>query len=173
MTLNGGSPNYPAGMGSATCMMQTGPTAQMWSCSPILAIKGLVAISRANGVRVPFPSRHSRTNQMSINWHELYVVTMALAFWGPQLKGKHLLFHCDNTSVVHIMAKASTCSKTMMEQVCTFTLLSMQHNIQVHMQHITEVSNNIADALSCFEVDRFWQLCPHAEADPLPTAKTW
>ena len=54
--LNGGSPTYQAGMGSATCMMQTGPTAQTWSCSLTLAIKGLVAIFRANGVGFLFPA---------------------------------------------------------------------------------------------------------------------
>ena len=31
--------------------------------------------------------------QMSINWHELYAVTMALALWGPCLRGKCLFFH--------------------------------------------------------------------------------
>ena len=53
-----------------------------------------------------FPPQSFGDKQMSINWHELYAVTMALALWGPQLKGKHLLFHCNNTSVVHIMARA-------------------------------------------------------------------
>ena len=120
-----------------------------------------------------FPQQAFKDQQMSINCHELYAVTMALALWGPQLKGKHLLFHCDNTSVVHIMAKASTCSKTMMALVHTFTFLSMQHNIHVHIQHITGVNSDIADALSCFEMDRFQQLCPHAEADHLPTANIW
>ena len=92
---------------------------------------------------------------MSINWCELYVVTMALALWGPQLVGKHLLFHCDNASMVHIMAKASSCSKTMMVLVHTFTLLVMQHNMHVKLQHIVGVKNDVADALSCFKMDRF------------------
>ena len=120
-----------------------------------------------------FPQQAFKDQQMSINWHELYAVTMALALWGPQLKGKCLVFHCNNASVVHIMAKASTCSKTMMALVHTFILLSMQHNIQVHIQHITRVSNDIADALSHFEMDRFQQLCLHTETNPLPTAKIW
>ena len=53
------------------------------------------------------------------------------------------------------MAKASTCSKTMMALVHTFLLLAMHHNIQVHIQHITRFSNDIVDALSHFEMDRF------------------
>ena len=71
------------------------------------------------------------------------------------------------------MAKAFTHSKTMMALVCTFTLLSMQHNIHVHIQHIARVNNDIADALSHFEMDSFQQLCLHAETDPLPMVNFW
>ena len=120
-----------------------------------------------------FPCQSFGDKQMSINWHELYVATMALALWGPQLKGKHLLFHCDNASIVHIMAKASTCSKTMMALVRTFMLLAMQHNVHVHIQHLAGVDNDMADMLLHFEMDRFWQLCPHAVPEPLPLANIW
>ena len=84
-----------------------------------------------------------------------------------------MLFHCNNASVVHIMAKASTHSKTMMALVHTVTLLSMQLNIHVHIKHIARANNDIADALSHFRMDRFWQLRLHAEADPFPAAKIW
>ena len=110
---------------------------------------------------------------MSINWCEVYVVSMALALWGPQLKGKHLLFHCDNASMVHIMARASSCSKTMMVLVCTFTLLAMQHNMHVKIQHIAGVNYDVAEALSHFEMDRLQQLCPQAVPDPLLPVKIW
>ena len=33
-----------------------------------------------------FPQQAFKDQQMSINWCKLYVVTMALALWGPQLK---------------------------------------------------------------------------------------
>ena len=56
----------------------------------------------------------------------------------------------------------------MMALVCTFTVLSMQHNIHVHIQHIVGVNNEIVDALSHFAMDRFQWLCLHAEAEPLP-----
>ena len=150
-----------------------------WTSSPDVELftnasnKGFGCYFQGQWCQGTFPQQAFKDQQMSINWHELYAVTMALALWGPQLKGKHLLFHCDNALVVNIMAKASTHSKTMMALVCTFTLLSMQHNIHVHIQHIARVSNDIAEALSHFEMVRFWQLCPHAEADSLPVAKIW
>ena len=150
-----------------------------WTNSPDVELftdasnKGFGCYFQGQWCQGTFPQQAFKDQQRHLNWHELYAVTMALVLWGPKLKGKHLLFHCNNALVVHIMAKASACSKTMMTLVHTFTLLSMQHNVQVHIQHITRVSNNIADALSCFEMDRFWQLCLHAEADPLPVAKIW
>ena len=120
-----------------------------------------------------FPSQSFGDKQMSINWHELYAITMALALWGPQLKGKHLLFHCNNTSVVHIMARASSHGKTMMVLVCTFTLLMMQHNVHIKIQHIAGVNNDMADVLSHFEMDRFQQLCLEAAPNPLLPVKIW
>ena len=47
----------------------------MWSCSLMLVIKGLDVIFRDNGVRVPFPSRHSRTTR--------WVYTGASYMWSP------------------------------------------------------------------------------------------
>ena len=92
---------------------------------------------------------------------------------GAPVKREVLAFHCNNASVVHIMAKASTCSKTMVALVHTFMLLAMQYNVQVHIQHIAGVCNDIADVLSHFEMHRFWQLCPHAEPGPLTPANIW
>ena len=150
-----------------------------WTSSPDMELftnasdKGFCCYFQGQWCQGTFPKQGFKDQQMSINWHELYAVTMALALWGPHLKGKCLLLHCNNASVVHIMAKASTHSKTMMALVQTFTLLSMQHNIHMHIQHIAGVNNKIADALSHFEMDRFCKLCLHVQADPLPKVNIW
>ena len=41
----------------------------------------------------------------SIQWKELYPIALACLLWGPLWKGKKLLFHCDNQSVVDIWAE--------------------------------------------------------------------
>ena len=66
---------------------------------------------------------------MNINWRELCAVTMALAFWGNPFKGKGIVVHCDNISVMQIMAKCSSKSKSMMVLVCSLTMFGMQHNL--------------------------------------------
>ena len=150
-----------------------------WTSSPDLELftnasdKGFKCYIQGQWCQGTFPQQAFKDLQMNIIWCELYAVTMALALWGPHLKGKHLLLHYGKALLVHIMAKASTHSKTMMALVWTFTLLSMQHNIHVHIQHIAGVNNDIVDALSHFKMDRFWQLCQHAEVKPLPEVYIW
>ena len=61
----------------------------------------------------------------------------------------------------------------MMVLVCSFTLLMMQHNVHVKIQHIAGVKNDVADAFSHFEMYRFCQLCPQAAPEPLPPVMIW
>ena len=150
-----------------------------WTNSPDMELytdasdKGFGCYFQGEWCQGTFPSHSFGDKQMSINWCKLYAVTMALALWGPQLTGKHLLFHCDNASVVHIMAKASLHSKTMMVLVCTFTLLAMHHNIHIKIQHIAGAINEVADMLSRFDMERFWWLCPGAAPQPLSPITIW
>ena len=117
-------------MESASCTKQ-------WTSSPHIELytdasdKGFGCYFQGQWCQGKFPAQSFGDKQISINWHELYVVTMALALWGPKLVGKHILFHCNNASLVHIMAKASSRSKTMMVLVHSFTLLAMRHNVHV------------------------------------------
>ena len=85
---------------------------------------------------------------------------MALAIWGNQFKGKRILVHCDKASIMQIMAKCSSKSKSMMVLVCSLAMFGMQHNFDLHLQHIPGVNNGIADALSRFNHEQFWQLAP-------------
>ena len=103
-----------------------------------------------------FPEPCFQDGLMSINWRELYGITMALAIWGDQFRGKRILVHCDNTSIVQIMTKCSSRSKSMMVLVCSLLLFGMQNNFDLCLQHIPRVNNSTANALSRFNNDEFW-----------------
>ena len=72
-----------------------------WTSTPDMELftdasnKGFGCYFQGQWCQGTFPQQSFGDWQMSINCHELYVATMALALWGPQLRGKHLLFHCD------------------------------------------------------------------------------
>ena len=105
---------------------------------------------------------------MSINWRELYAVTMTLAIWGDQFKGKRFMVHCDNMSIVQIMAKCSSKSKSMMDLVCSLAMFGMQNNFDLHLQHIPGVNNGVVNALSRFNHDQFCHLSPDADYNMMP-----
>ena len=86
-----------------------------------------------------FPESCFQDGPISINWRELYAITMALAIWGDQFKGKRILVHCDNTSVMQIMAKCSSRSKATMVLVCSLAMFGMQNNFDLCLQHIPRV----------------------------------
>ena len=74
---------------------------------------------------------------------------------GNQFKGKRILVHCDNASVMQIMAKCSSKSKSMMVLVHSLAMFGMQNNFVLCLQHIPRVNNGIADALCRFNHDQF------------------
>ena len=53
-----------------------------------------------------------------------------------------------------------------MELVRKLVLLSMQHNFLVRARHVPGASNEVADALSRFQMQRFRALAPDADQSP-------
>jgi len=56
-----------------------------------------------------------------------------------------------------------------MHLVRFLVLISMKHNFLVRAHHVPGVYNEIADALSRFQVQRFRELAPGADQIPSPS----
>ena len=80
--------------------------------------------------------------------------------WHPFLARRHLQFWCDNIWVVSIIYSVHSKVPHIMDLVRRLVLLSMQHNFVVWARHVPGVSNEIADALSHFQMLCFWALTP-------------
>ena len=106
---------------------------------------------------------------ISIEWQELFLIVVACAIWYPLFKGKRLQFWCDNQSVVSIRKSGHSKAPLIMELVRKLVLLSMEHNFLVRARHVPGVSNEIADALSRFQMQRFWALAPDTDQIPCTT----
>ena len=61
----------------------------------------------------------------------------------------------------------------MMALVHTFRLLAMQHHVHIKVQHIAGLNNEVADALSRFDMDRFRRLCLGAAPKLLSPVTIW
>ena len=115
-----------------------------------------------------FPEACFWDGPMSINWRELYDHHHGPSYLGDQFKGKRILVHCDNASVMQIMAKCSSRSKSMMVLVCSLAMFGMQNNFDLCLQHIPGVNNGIADDLSRFNNDQFWHLALDVDPSMMP-----
>ena len=96
-----------------------------------------------------------------ITWKELYAVVCAVNTWGHNWARKKILFHCDNNTVVSIWNKGSTRCREIMTLVCMLHFCAAHYNMHVMITHITGTDNCIADAISCFQMDRFRSLTPY------------
>ena len=144
----------------------------VWSRSPDLEL--FTDASGGLGFGIYFQGRWlngswpSDLSDRSIQWMELYPIALSCLLWGPLWKGKKLLFHCDNQSVVDIWAKGSFRDPLLMHLVRSIFFCAASHQFSVLVSHIRGTDNSIADALSRFQMLRFRQPVPQADLEPTP-----
>ena len=107
-----------------------------------------------------------RERGISIEWQELFPIVVACAIWFPHFSGKRVQFWCDNESVVAIINSGHSKAPRILDLLRFLVLISMKHNFFVRVRHVPGVSNEIADALSCFQDACFRAAAPKAEQTP-------
>lgn len=100
---------------------------------------------------------------------ELVPILLSISLWGQKLfKNKKIIMHTDNQALVSIINKQTSKSKRVMMLVRKMVLLLLENNIMFKAQHIYGKVNNIADALSRKQFQKFRTLAPNADQDPEP-----
>ena len=173
-------------MGSAFCMShQCRMSALHWCqwCGLWLLLSGTLLSGQVP--RYPLPEQAHKHQLERVVCHHC-----GCSCLGDQFKGKGIRVLCNSTSIMQIMAKCSSKSKSMMVLVCSLTMFSMQYNFDLCLQHVPEVDNDIADALSRFNhgcrhkhdatgfiplpVDRSsWSSLPCLSTNSPPTTCLW
>ena len=104
---------------------------------------------------------------LHINVLEFFAVVAAVFTWGDSWRNSSILFHTDNTGVIHAWEKRSSKDPLIMQLMRAMFFFCAQRNIQPSFAHVAGIDNSKADALSRFQVIRFRNMAP--EADELPT----
>jgi hypothetical protein len=76
-----------------------------------------------------------------ITWKELRGVRHAIESFLPQLKGRHVLLHEDNTAVVATLTKLATWSRVMMTEVHRKWYLLDTNDIHIRPRYIRSAAN--------------------------------
>ena len=120
---------------------------------------GFGGFFRGNWFQGRWPEK-CKSEKHSIAWLEFFPVVVAIVVWGRLLKGKRVIIRSDNAAVVAIINKQSSKCPEIMKLVRFFVLQCLKDNVVFSARHIPGVKNNIADALSRFQMDRFREYAP-------------
>ena len=101
---------------------------------------------------------------------EFVPIVVAIVVWGKLFRGRRVLFWSDNQAVVTIINKQTSKCPIIMGMVRRLVIQCLKFNILFKAKHVCGTDNNIADALSRFQMERFRALAPLADAgmSPLP-----
>ncbi|CAG2257766.1 unnamed protein product [Mytilus edulis] len=102
----------------------------------------------------------------SMAYLELYPIVISAILWGHEWSTKRILFDCDNMSSVYIINKGRSKCNVIMNLVRRLTWCAAKFNCVVHAAHVPGKENNIADALSGYQMKWFRQLAPAALPNP-------
>ena len=105
--------------------------------------------------------------EISMAFRELYPIVIAAILWGHLWTAKRILFYCDNEATVKIIQKGRSKTLSIMKLMRQLTWCSAKYNFCIYSEHLPGKTNLIADALSRFQMQKFRQLAPNANSQPL------
>ena len=104
----------------------------------------------------------------SIEYLELFAVTVAVLNWIKIFKNKRITLFCDNEAVVNMINKTSSKCKHCMVLLRMLVLEGLIQNVRINARHVGTKENGKADALSRLDFKRFWKLAPYMNDVPTP-----
>ena len=94
----------------------------------------------------------------SIEYLELYGVTMGVLLWLKQFKNSTLKLHCDNESVCRMINNSSATCKNCMVLIRIIVLECLNQNVHLSAEWLSTKENGMADALSRLQFKQFRKL---------------
>ena len=91
----------------------------------------------------------------SINYLELYAVTVAITMWIQKYKNNRVCIFCDNMSVVQMVNNSSSKCPNCMVLIRIITLTCLKNNVSLTVKHVKGKLNIFADLLSRMEYGKF------------------
>lgn len=109
-------------------------------------------------------SDHER--DFHIDWRELRAVLLAASAWCDRWRGRHVVFHVDNTTVVAGINKRASGSAELSGLLRSLHMIAACFEFEFSSVHVPGVHNGLADALSRQRLEQFRSMCPKAFDSP-------
>jgi hypothetical protein len=102
-----------------------------------------------------------------IQFKEIFAILHAILCWGDSWSGHHIVFFCNNSAVIAWMNSGTAKSPHAMPVLWAITMLATCLNFSYSSVWISTEENSLADAASCFQYTRLFQLALHLPHKPL------
>ena len=97
---------------------------------------------------------------------ELVPIVIAVNVWSHLLRNHSILFHTDNNALVACINKQSSRHSSIMSGIRKLVVACLKFNIRFRAVHVPGLNNQLCDALSRFQFQRFRALAPHCSQEP-------
>ena len=94
---------------------------------------------------------------------ELFPIVVAFVVWERQLRNKQVVLWSDNQAVVQLINNNSARCPRVLALLRRLVRSQLEGNLAVRARHVAGVQNEVADALSRFQWQRFRALAPQAD----------
>ena len=109
-----------------------------------------------------------------INFRELFAIYTAVCTFSHRWRGKRLIMHTDNSTIIHAWHKGTSHSKYIMTLVREIIMCAALKQFTISFQFLPGARNEVADALSRMQLDRFRALAPHSSyTSTAPASEVW
>ena len=96
--------------------------------------------------------------KVSINYLELFALTVSILCWAGDFKNQNITIFCDNMSVVQMVNSTTSSCRNCMVLLRLIVLQGLIHNTRIIVKHVPGVLNEFSDLLSRHKYKQFWQL---------------
>ena len=128
---------------------------------------GFGALFGTQWIQGSWPKTSPKEKKSSIDFRELFAITAAALTWGHYWQGLRIVFVTDNKPISQVWDSGSSSSKPLMSLIRPLYLFAATTGFSISFKHIFGASNPLADALSRFQMQKFFDLMP--EANKFPT----
>lgn len=103
-----------------------------------------------------------------ITFKEMFAVIVTAAVWGREWRGQHILGHCDNEAVTHMLSSRTSKNPHLMHLLRCLSFFEAEYQFTLSVVHITGLANDQADDLSHDKLSSFRSKVPLAQLHPAP-----
>ena len=106
---------------------------------------------------IPWDQEFLREAAPSINYLELYALTVGIFCWLSDWRNRKIVIFCDNQSVIHMVNNTTSRCKNCMYLIRMITLHCLRNNVKLKVKYVPSAQNTFADLLSRLQYSKFRQ----------------